>query len=412
MPSLVTNQDETDSILTDITDSLHKCASTTHTLQEEADQLLQGTTELDNSIVLPYGSFSDVMLAIQNIGVAIASRTHDLEICIGEPRFAHFAGPLNFSPFSIVQNGYTVSANPVGQPIFSWRAGPRGRARPGCFLLETTWKSTVSGGNEREVTILAELSFKVDRDTPYITIIQTEAPRFLGSDGATIDPLDMVPIDDRSAIRRKLYDQIEALSTQHQIECPAIDAGDIHIKANPHFFSIASDLSFVCRTLTKRKAPLPLAPSLYGSYNQMVRLKQEHVSPLIRKQVSDKGGSVTSLSFNRGYAHLGVRKSESRSFLWISCDVTVDIEYDLVFRQTGAGVLGVHADWTRWRGHYQANLCYPVCDEVLDKAKEEASNQVEQYKTLDFDFADLSAQASSASGVIEPYGIQILLKGR
>jgi hypothetical protein len=72
--------------------------------------------------------------------------------------------------------------------------------------------------------------------------------------------------------------------------------------------------------------------------------------------------------------------------------------------------LYANLNWIRWWSKIDASNCWPTCGKVIGEAEDQVKQEIPKYYNLTFPIADLQGQTLAVKGVVDAYGITLMMR--
>ncbi|MEW8047657.1 MAG: hypothetical protein AB2805_14290 [Candidatus Thiodiazotropha sp.] len=358
-----------------------------------------------------------LLYLINSLGSVIASYTQDIEICLTQNRINQKLNVITLLPIDFEIGEERLVAHPIGRASLYFNKGSI-FSLPDCLIIESKWIFQVASSEAKRITMLTSVMLKPIGDNSKYNMIINSATRWLNSRNEPYNPLSTIPRAEgkRSEARDIFESKIKEEISSIQIPIPQFNNQIITNGFHPHYYQTVnkgnrSYILFAAQTLSQHKTKEPLFSGLIYDANQLIRLKKEHIIPVIKQKMREKEVSLTNIDFRWGYIHIEVFKKHNDSCLHIDIEVKVWMHYSVRILEDLPGLLFADGHWSYWRYHYDIDWCFPVCSEVEKRVVEETEKRIDQNLHFTALFADLRDQAFRARTSIQPYGIEIYMQG-
>lgn len=379
--------------------------------QDIAEDVLNTKFEIKEDLKAHNEVISLKFKAIDQLSKNITSRSFDVSHSYGFGYIQNIIGPnLSQSTFQFEQGNFKYSISFSNRIIIQGNTDNDGFKNTLTLLCPITIKNNLSQPKHLKIKLFIYSKGVNDNLSFFINSL----PVFYDLEMNVTDPFDSIPISNnnpnkiRDIFLKVLSDKLNNI----KISTPPIKLGSNNLSLSPFDIMITNSLDCFVKTDVKRKIayPLPKVRLIHQSYyNQYVFIRKEFFSPLIKREVRKKAVSVNRIEFKNNYVDLGVYKKKSTTCLHISTTVRVWMDYYLRV-STQYGNIIIQARWRKWKRSIEAKRCWPICGDVIDKAKDASTPLINNAKKYDIYIGSTSSYASKSQGKFTKTGFELITK--
>ncbi|WP_417799197.1 hypothetical protein [Tenacibaculum sp.] len=400
-----------DNILNEIDSLLEDLNQKVLLTQDVVEDVLKTEFEIKEALKANHEVVPLKFKAINQLSKNITSRSFDVSHSYGFGYVQNIIGQkLSQSIFQFEYGNFKYSISFSNRIIIQGNTDNDGFENTLTLLSPITIKGNISEVQHLKI----KLFLYAKSVNENILFFINSLPVFYDLEMNLTDPFESIPISQNNPnkIRDTFLKVISDELNNVNISIPPIKLNSNNLSLSPFDIMITNSLDCFVKADVKRKIayPLPLVRLIHQSYfNQYVFIRKEFFSPLIEREVRKQAVRVNRIEFKNNYVDLGVYKKKSTSCLHISTTVRVWMDYYLRV-STQYGNIFIQARWRKWKRSIEAKRCWPICNDVIDKAKDASTPLINNAKKYDIYIGSTTSYASRSQGKFTKTGFELLTK--
>jgi hypothetical protein len=375
-----------------------------------AEESAKCMNRLHDACLTPAGLIWAGFESADNLNVAALSRSRDFELAATFDFMASKLPASVLGEIAFSAGGAQVKLTPAAAPRLSQSLGQRFSAYAGSVLLISDWAGTIDGNEVRITAVICAVP-SIAGSALVLSVTLGCDVRLCDGNGDDFPLIDVLPIADAKDCQRQVRESVaKSLAGIHESLLPAnsakyLPAGLILSGLRVSDFMLVTGRQYRCG-----RNFVPLCRSPGPNEQVLLRLHPAHIIDAINRKAVEFSGRVSSFKWATQFSDLWIHVSRSDGFLWVSVDTDVDLRYSLTFSIAPPIALEATLVLVYWHAHWQANNCWPDCDDVLGKAESQTRESIQESSTIVNQVADFSSDWTRGSLQPDPYALLIALR--